>query len=100
MKPSYFLQKHFHAVQCLYQLEAAICPQTPLLAARADKAGRVIAQIDRVVPLKVRACYGTSEGSSAEVFMLGHAMCRSNSSSEKSALVATPQVGGNPALDL
>ena len=27
------------------------------------------------VPLKVRACEGTSEGSSAEVFMLGHALC-------------------------
>ena len=56
MKPvSYFLQKQFHAVQCLYQLGAAICLQTPLLAARADKAGRVITQIDRAVPLKVRA---------------------------------------------
>ena len=33
-------------------------------------------------------------------FMLGHALCRSNSSSEKSALAATPQIGGNPALDL
>ena len=40
IKPvSYFLQKHFHAVQRLYQLGAAICPQTPLLAARADKTG-------------------------------------------------------------
>ena len=57
MKPvSYFLRKQFHAVQCLYQLRAAILPQTPLLAARADKAGRVIAQIDRAVPLKVRVC--------------------------------------------
>ena len=57
MKPvSYFLRKQFHAVQCLYQLWAAILPQTPLLAARADKAGRVIAQIDRAVPLKVRVC--------------------------------------------
>ena len=57
MKPvSYFLRKQFHAVQCLYQLWAAIFPQTPLLAARADKAGRVIAQIDRAVPLKVRVC--------------------------------------------
>ena len=25
---------------------------------------------------KVHACQGTSEGSSAEVFMLGHALCR------------------------
>ena len=64
------------------------------------KLERVIAQIDRAVPLKVRACEGTSEGSSAEVFVLGHALCRSNSSSEKSALAATPQIGRNPALDL
>ena len=64
------------------------------------KLERVIAQIDRAVPLKVRACESTSEGSSAEVFMLGHARCRSNSSSEKTALAATPQIGGNPALDL
>ena len=64
------------------------------------KLQRVIAQIDRAVPLKVRACEGTSEGSSAETFMLGHTLCRSNSSSEESALAATPQIGGNPALDL
>ena len=32
--------------------------------------------------------------------MLGHALCRSNSSSEKSALAAIPQIGGNPALGL
>ena len=38
------------------------------------KLEKVIAQIDRAVPLKVRACEGTSEGSSAEVFMLGHAL--------------------------
>ena len=31
--------------------------------------------------------------------MLGHALCRSNSSSEKSALEAKPQIGGNSALD-
>ena len=43
---------------------------------------RVIAQIDRAVPRKVCACEGTSEGSSAEVFMLEHALCRSDSSSE------------------
>ena len=41
------------------------------------KLERVIAQIDRAVPLKVRACEGTSVGSSAEVFMFGHALCRS-----------------------
>ena len=63
------------------------------------KLERVIAQIDRAVPLKVRAWGGTLEGSSAEVFMLGHALCRSNSSSEKSALVATLQIGGDPALN-
>ena len=64
------------------------------------KLERVIAQIDRAVALKVRACEGTSEGSSAEVFMIEHALCCSNSSSEKSALAATPQIGGNLALDL
>ena len=64
------------------------------------KLERVITQIDRAVPLKVRACEGTSEGSSAEVFMLGHALCRCNPLSEKSALAATPQIGGNPVLDL
>ena len=46
------------------------------------KLERVIAQIDRAVPLKVCACGGTSEGSSAEVFMLEHALCRSNLSSD------------------
>ena len=64
------------------------------------KLERVIAQIDRAVPLKVRASKVTSEGSSAEVFMLGRALRGSNSSSEKSALAGTPQIGGNPALDL
>ena len=64
------------------------------------KLERVIAQIDRAVPLKVRASKVTSEGSLAEVFMLGRALRGSNSSSEKSALAGTPQIGGNPALDL
>ena len=51
--------------------------------------------LDRAVPLKVRACQGTSEGSSGEVFMLGHALGRSNSSScVTSALAATPQIVG------
>ena len=54
----------------------------------------------RAVPLKVRTFQGTAEGLSAEGFMLGHALCRSNSSSENIALAATPQIGGNPALDL
>ena len=64
------------------------------------KLGRMLAQINSPGPLKVRACEGTSEGLSAEVFMLEHALCRSNSSSEKSALAAEPQIGGNPALNL
>ena len=46
----------------------------------------------RSVPLQVRACQGTSEGSPDEVIMLGHAMCHSNSSSEKSPVAATPQI--------
>ena len=96
---SHFLQKQLHAVQCLYQLGAAIGPQTPLLAARADKAGEEGDCSNRQSGAPQGAC-GTSKGSSAEVFMLEHALCRSNSSSEKSALAATPQIGGNPALDL
>ena len=60
----------------------------------------MIPQLDRAVPLKVRVCEDTSEGSSTEVFMLGHALCRSNSWSENSALAATPQIGGIPALEL
>ena len=52
------------------------------------KLERVMAQIDRAVPLKVRACEGTSEGSSTEAFMLEHVLCRSKSWSEKSALTA------------
>ena len=43
----------------------------------------MVPQLDRAVPLKARACEGTSEGSSTEVFMLGYALCRSNSSSAK-----------------
>ena len=34
------------------------------------------------------------------IYIHTHALCRSNSLSEKSALAATPQIGGNPALDL
>ena len=63
------------------------------------KLERVIAQIDRAVPLKVRACEGTPESSSAEDVMLEHALYRSTSL-KKSALAATPQIGGNSALDL
>ena len=59
----------------------------------------MVPQLDRAVPLKVRACQGASEGSLAEVFVLGHALCRSNPWCEKSALAARPQIGGNP-LDL
>ena len=61
---------------------------------------RVVSQLDRAAPLKVRACKGTSEGSSTEVLKLGHALCRSNSSSKNSALAATPQIRGNLALGL
>ena len=45
-----------HGAICSFKLQIGATPQTPLLAARADKAGRVIAQIDRAVPLKVCAC--------------------------------------------
>ena len=74
--------------------------QYPCSRRARTKLETVIAQIDRAVPLKVRACEGTSQGSWTEVFMLVHALCRSNSSSKKSALAATPHIGGNPALDL
>ena len=47
------------------------------------KLERVIAQTDRAVPLKVRACEGTSEGLSPEVYMLEHALCRSNSKNQR-----------------
>ena len=60
----------------------------------------MVPQLDRAVPLKVQAGEGTSEGSSTEVFMLGHALCRFNLSSENSALMTTPQIGENPAFDL
>ena len=52
------------------------------------------------MPLKARACERVSKGSSAEVFLLGDDLCRSDSSSENSTLAATPQIGGNPALEL
>ena len=60
----------------------------------------MVPQLDRAVPLKVRTCEGTSQGSSTEVLMLGHVLCRSNSSPVNSALAARPQIGRNPALDL
>ena len=60
----------------------------------------MVPQLDRAVPLKVHACQGISEGSSADVFVLGHALCRSISWCEKSALAARPQIGENPGLDL
>ena len=53
-----------------------------------------------MVPLKVHAFQGTSEGSSTEVCTLGQALCRFNSSYEKSALAAKPEVIRSPALDL
>ena len=52
--------------------------ETPARGSRGTRLERVVPQIDRAVPLKMRACEGTSEGSSTEVFMLGHALCRSN----------------------
>ena len=72
----------------------------PISRCARTKLGRVLARINSPVLLKVRACEGTSEGSSAEVFMLEHALCRLNAPSEKSALAAKPQIGGNPALNL
>ena len=51
-------------------LGADICPLTPLPRRARTKLDRVISQIDRAAPLKVRACEGTSEGSSAEVLYL------------------------------
>ena len=41
------------------------------------------------MPLKTRACERNSEGSPAEVFLPGHNLCRSDSSSENSTLAAT-----------
>ena len=67
--------------------------ETPARGSR-EECWRACFLLDRAVPLEVRACEGTSEGSSTEVFMLGHALCRSSSSSENSALAATPQIGG------
>ena len=52
----------------------------------------MVPQLDRAVPLKVRACEGRSEGSLTEVFMLKHDLCRSNSSSKNSALAVTPHL--------
>ena len=60
----------------------------------------MVAELDSAVPLKARACQGTLEGLLAEFFMLGHAPCYSNSWSKNSALAATPQIVGNPALGL
>ena len=49
----------------------------------------MVLQLERAVPLKVREGEGASDGSSTEVFiMLGHALCRSNSSSKNSSLAA------------
>ena len=61
---------------------------------------REVSQLDREAPLKVRACRGTREGSSVEGFTLGHALCRSYSKVEESALTSTPKFEGGPARDL
>ena len=61
---------------------------------------RVVPELDRAAPLKVCACQGTSESSSGELFMLGHAPCRFNLPCVKSTISVTPQVIGDPALDL
>ena len=63
------------------------------------KLERVIAQTDRAVPLKLRACEVQQRALRLKCLCLDMP-CRSNSSSEKSALAATPQIGGNPALGL
>ena len=57
-------------------------------------------QLDRAVPLKVRACRGTCKGLLVDVFTLRHALCRSYSKVEASALTATPKFEGGPARDL
>ena len=47
----------------------------------------------------MRACRGTREGSSFEVFTLRHTLCRSHSKVEVSALSSTPKFEGGPARD-
>ena len=72
-------------------------PCTRLVRTRLEKE---VPQLDRAAPLKVRACRGTGEGWSVEVFTLGHALCRSYSKGKGSALTATPKFEGVPARDL
>ena len=47
----------------------------------------------------MRACRGTREDSSFEVFTLRHTLCRSYSKVEESALSSTPKFEGDPARD-
>ena len=94
-----FENKKIHAVQRQYQLRASIRPLKLPRAACADMLQRELHQLDRATPLKVRACRGTREGSSFEVFTLRHTLCRSYSKIEVSALSSTPKFEGGPARD-
>ena len=91
--------KTLDTVQRQYQLGASIRPLKPLRAACAYRLEREVHQLDRAAPLKVRACRGTYEGSSVEVFTLRHALCRSYSKVEASTLSSTTKIEGGPARD-
>ena len=78
---------------------ASIRPLKPLHVACANRLETEVHQLDRAAPLKVRACRGTSEGSSVEVFTLRHALCRSYSRVEASALSSTAKFEGGSARD-
>ena len=96
-----FENKKLYAVQRQYQLGTSISPLKPLHTACADRLEREVHQLDRAAPLKVCACrVGTREGSSVEVFTLGHALCRSYLKVEASALSSTPKFEGGPARDV
>ena len=88
-----------HAVQRQYQLRASIKPLKPRRAACADRLQRELRQLDRATPLKVRACRGTWEGWSFEVFTLRHTLCLSYSKVEVSDLSSTRKLEGGPARD-
>ena len=72
-------------------------PLEPLPAACADRLETELHQLDRAAPFKVRACRDTRESSSVEVFTLRHALCRSYSRVEASALSSTPKFEGGSA---
>ena len=74
-------------------------PLKPRRAACADRPQRELHQLDRATPLKVRACRGTCEGSSFEVFTLRHALCLSYSKVEVSDLSCTRKLERGPARD-